>query len=64
MTVKEKHGAQFKFVNRSAEDLGELADDMKILANDVQRFGVGLIEAEKAVNSPSASFWGPAAINR
>jgi hypothetical protein len=63
MTAKEKRGAQFKFVNTGADDLGKLANDMKILANDVQRFGIELIEAGKAVNSPFTPYWGPAAPN-
>jgi hypothetical protein len=42
MTAKEKHGLRFDFQNVTAQDLGEVVDDMKRLAEDIQRFRIEL----------------------
>jgi hypothetical protein len=56
-TAKEKRGIQFDFQNVSADDLGAVADEIKTLAEDIQRFWIGLIEAGKAINDPSQRLW-------
>jgi hypothetical protein len=50
-TAKERRGIHFDFEKEvSASDLATVADDMKRLAGDVQRFWIGLIEVGKAIN--------------
>jgi hypothetical protein len=56
-TAKERRGIQFDFQQVGAEDLGAVADEIKTLAEDVQRFWIGLISADKAVNDPSRRLW-------
>jgi hypothetical protein len=56
-TAKEKRGIQFDFHQVSAQDLGAVAQEIKTLAEDVQRFRIGLISAAKAINDQSQRLW-------
>lgn len=56
-TAKEKHGIRFDFEKVSDRDLGAVADEIKRLAEDVQRFWIHLVEAHKAINDPAERLW-------
>ena len=50
-TAKEKHGIRFQFEDVSSSYLEEFAVEIKILAHDVQKYWIFLIENGKAINS-------------
>ena len=57
VTAKEKHGLRHQFENVHAEALKSIADDIKKLANDLQRFHLDLMDRGKAVNNPLRKLW-------
>jgi hypothetical protein len=57
-TAKEKHGIRFHFEQVTEADLAQVAADIKLLANDILRFQLKLLEAGKAMNNPGVKFWG------
>ena len=56
-TAKEKHGIRFKFEEVSAESLNEFAKEIKILAEELQRFQLDLLSRHKIINSPIEKIW-------
>jgi hypothetical protein len=57
-TAKEKHGRRVDFQYEvSEQDLRDVADNIKRLAKEVQRFWIDLIEARKAINDPNVRLW-------
>jgi hypothetical protein len=56
-TAKEKHGIRFHFEDVSAEALKAVADDIKNLAEDFQRFQFDLLKKGKIINNPVAKIW-------
>ncbi len=56
-TAKERHGIHFDFTQVSAQDLAAVADQMKQLAAEIQRFLMHLLEVGKAINSPFEPLW-------
>lgn len=56
-TAKEKHGIRFKFEEVSAESLNEFAKEIKILAEELQRFQLDLLSRHKIINSPIKKIW-------
>jgi hypothetical protein len=57
LTAREKQGLHFDFESVTVENLGKVAEEMRQLAEDVQRFWIRLVEAGKAYqgtgNTPS-----------
>lgn len=49
-TAKERHGIRFHFENVTADQLAAFAREIKVLANDIQKFRVSLIQSGKATN--------------
>lgn len=49
-TAKERHGIRFHFENVTSEHLAEFARDIKVLAHDIQKFWISLIQHGKATN--------------
>ena len=56
-TAKEKQGIRFHFEDVSSQDLAEVADDIKNLAEEFSKFYTGLIEKGKAINNPVEKMW-------
>jgi hypothetical protein len=46
-TAKERHGIRFNFTHTTEDDLAAVADGMKVLAEDIQRFQIRLLEQGK-----------------
>jgi hypothetical protein len=57
-TAKERHGIRFQFSNVGESDLMKVADDVKVLAEEIQRFWIRLVESQKAINNPLKKSWG------
>lgn len=49
-TAKEKHGIRFQFEDVSSEYLADFATEIKVLAEEIQRFWIYLMESGKAIN--------------
>jgi len=49
-TAKKKHGIQFHFEDVSADNLEKFAVEIKVLADELQRFWIALIESSKLIN--------------
>jgi len=49
-TAKEKCGLRFKFEDVTADDLAEIADDIKKLAHEIQDFTINLITQKEIKN--------------
>ncbi len=56
-TAKEKCGIKFKFEDVSDKSLGSLATELKVLAEEIQRFQIELLDNKKIVNNPFEKFW-------
>ena len=56
-TAKEKHGIRFKFEEVSAEDLSNFAKEIKVLAEELQRYQLDLLSRRKIINSPIKKLW-------
>ena len=56
-TAKEKHGIRFHFESVKAEDLENVAIEIKKLANEIQRFHFKLLENGKVINNPFEKVW-------
>jgi hypothetical protein len=50
VTAKEKHGIRFRFDDVTAKDLAAAAQEIKDLAQDIQRFWFTLVSEGKATN--------------
>jgi len=57
-TAKEKHGIRFHVNQAGESDLASVANELKILAEDIQRFWIGHLESGKAINKPARKLWG------
>ncbi|CAB1057219.1 hypothetical protein D1BOALGB6SA_1958 [Olavius sp. associated proteobacterium Delta 1] len=53
-TAKEKHGIRFHFEDVSSDDLAGFAEEIKLLAEEIQRYWIDLIEKDKAINDHTA----------
>lgn len=49
-TAKERHGIRFHFENVTGDQLAGFAREIKVLAHDIQTFGISLIKSGKATN--------------
>jgi len=49
-TAKEKHGIRFQFEDVSSDYLADFAVEIKVLAEEIQRYWIYLIENGKAIN--------------
>jgi hypothetical protein len=56
-TVKEKHGIRFHFEDVIADTLAAVADEIKVLAEDIQRLHFSLLERGKVINNPGRKLW-------
>jgi hypothetical protein len=56
-TAKEARGIRIDFQHMSAHDLDAIANEMKVLAEETQRFWINLIESAKGINDPSQRLW-------
>lgn len=57
-SAKEKHGIRFHLEQVGEADLADVANDMKLLAGEIQGFWIKLLESGKAMNNPSRKLWG------
>ena len=53
MRTKKSDGLRFQFENVTSENLADIADEIKVLAEKIQRFNIELLEKGKIKN------WGP-----
>lgn len=56
-TAREKHGINFKFEEVSAESLNEFVKEIKVLAEELIRFQLDLLNRHKVINSPTQKIW-------
>jgi hypothetical protein len=56
-TAKEKHGIRFHFESVTAEDLENVATEIKNLGDKIERFHFSLLENGKVINSPIEKIW-------
>jgi hypothetical protein len=57
ITAREKHGFKADFEQYDEDRLHEVADGIKTLAAELQRFHIDLLERGKVVNNPSTKMW-------
>ena len=56
-TAKEKHGIRFHFEDVTADTLAAVADEIKVLAEDIQQLHFSLLERGKVINNPERKLW-------
>jgi hypothetical protein len=56
-TAKERHGIRFQFEGVTSEALGIVANEIRQLADDIQRFYIDLLNQGKVINNPSQKLW-------
>ena len=56
-TAKERHGIRFQFEDIKANDLENIATEIKQLATELQIFWLHLLESGKVINNPSEKLW-------
>jgi hypothetical protein len=56
-TAKERRGIHFDFQEVGADDLDIVANEIKTLAEEAQRFWIDLISAGKGINDSSQRLW-------
>ncbi len=56
-TAKEKRGIQFHAESVKAEDLENVANEIKKLTDEIQRFHFELLKNRKVINNPFEKFW-------
>jgi hypothetical protein len=50
-TAKEKHGIRFHFEDVSSGNLSDFATEIKVLAEEIQRYWIDLMKKGKAINN-------------
>ena len=56
-TAKVKSGLRFRFENMDEVELSSIAEELKQLAYDIQKFWMHLMDSQKAINNPTAPLW-------
>jgi hypothetical protein len=56
-TAKERHGIKFQFEEVTSDALSIVANEIKQLADDIQRFYFDLLKQGKVINNPSQKLW-------
>lgn len=56
-TAKEKHGIRFQFKEVTFDALDTVANEIKQLEGDTQRFHIDLLNRGKVINNPGQKLW-------